>query len=163
MVVTELLAPERATIAPPGSVDRVLTFRNVHNWLKDGNDEAMFRAFFRALKPGGLLGVTEHRAAPGTTVATMKDSGYVTEAHVIALAEKAGFRLLARSEINANPNDKKQYPDGVWSLPPVLRTCKQVASAKRDACEAPYRRIGESDRMTLKFVKPSTRVAGQRE
>jgi predicted methyltransferase len=124
----------------------VLTFRNVHNWISGGYEREMFRAFNRALKPGGTLGVVEHRAATGTDLEQMKKSGYVTEAYVVELAEGAGFRLVAKSEINANPNDSKDHPEGVWSLPPTLR----LGETDREK----YLAIGESDRMTLKFVKP---------
>jgi len=134
------------TKAPKGSVDLVLTFRNVHNWTAAGNDEANFRAFFEALKPGGVLGVVEHRAKEGTSVEDMKRTGYMTEAYVMRLAERAGFKLAGRSEINANPKDTKDHPNGVWSLPPVLRGGAQ----DREKLSA----IGESDRMTLRFVKP---------
>jgi predicted methyltransferase len=126
--------------------DRVLTFRNIHNWIKDGQFDANLRAFNRALKPGGELGVEEHRAPPGTSVQQMIDTGYVTEAFVIEHAQAAGFVLVARSEINANPRDTKDYPHGVWSLPPTY--------AGGDADRERYAAIGESDRMTLKFVKP---------
>lgn len=126
--------------------DRVLTFRNIHNWIKDGQLDANLRAFYAALKPGGELGVEEHRASPGTSLQQMIDTGYVTEAFVIAHAQAAGFVLAGRSEINANARDTKDYPHGVWSLPPTY--------AGGDADRARYAAIGESDRMTLKFVKP---------
>jgi len=137
--------PDYLAIAPPGSADMVLTFRNVHNWSKDRADGAAFQAFFTALKPGGILGVVEHRAKPGTPFERMVKSGYMTEAHVIELAEKAGFKLLEKSQINANPQDSTDHPNGVWSLPPMLR-----GWLDKDK----YRAIGESDRMTLKFLKP---------
>jgi predicted methyltransferase len=105
----------------------------------------MFKAFHAALKPGGVLGVVEHRARPGTSREKMVDSGYVTEAFVIEVAEKAGFKLEARSEVNANPKDTTDYPGGVWTLPPVLRL--------KDVDREKYLAIGESDRMTLRFVK----------
>ncbi len=146
VVVTSIDAPKHTDIAPKGSADLVLTFRNVHNWTAAGNDEVNFRAFFDALKPGGVLGVVEHRAKEGTSVEDMKRSGYMTESYVIRLAERAGFKLAARSEINANPRDTKDHPNGVWSLPPVVRGGAQ----DRDKFMA----IGESDRMTLRFVKP---------
>ena len=146
VVVTSLRAPEHTALAPPASLDVVLTFRNVHNWALDSRDQAMFNAFFTALKRGGVLGVVEHRANPGTPLETMKTSGYMTEAYVIALAEKAGFRLGARSEANANPRDTKDHAVGVWALPPSYRNGK-VDRQK-------YAGIGESDRMTLKFIKP---------
>jgi predicted methyltransferase len=126
--------------------DRVLTFRNIHNWIKDGQVDANLRAFYGALKHGGELGVEEHRARPGTTVQQMIDSGYMTEAYVIEHAQAAGFRLVARSEINTNPKDTTDHPHGVWSLPPTYEG--------GDVDRASYAAIGESDRMTLRFVKP---------
>ena len=152
VVVTELSIPERITIAPPGHVDMILTFRNIHNWMKGDYAEAMFDVFARTLKSGGILGVTEHRAKPGTSVEDMIKSGYVTEDHVIALAEEAGFKFVARSEINANPKDTADHPAGVWTLPPSLRHCRQMKEGQ-DACMEQYLAIGESDRMTLTFVK----------
>ncbi len=147
VVVTGIQAPEHNELAPRGSLDLVLTFRNVHNWAADfGNEQAMFNAFHAALKRGGVLGVVEHRARPGTSFEDMKRTGYMTEAYVIGLAEKAGFRLAARSEVNANPRDTKDYPEGVWTLPPTLRL--------KDIDRARFLAIGESDRATLKFVKP---------
>ncbi len=154
VVVTELSVPERTTIAPPGRADLVVTFRNVHNWMNGDYAADMFRIMARALKPGGVLGVVEHRANPATTIDEMKQSGYVTEAYVIALAEEAGLVLEARSEINANPRDSKQHPAGVWSLPPSLRYCRSLpAGAQQNSCQAEYMAIGESDRMTLRFRK----------
>lgn len=146
VVVTELDPPQHVAITPQGSADLVLTFRNVHNWTKSGTDGAMFNAFYAALKTGGVLGVVEHRARAGTSLEAMKRSGYMTEAYVIGLAEAAGFRLDARSAVNANPRDTTDHPEGVWTLPPTLRL-KVVDRAK-------YLAIGESDRMTLRFVKP---------
>jgi predicted methyltransferase len=130
-----------------GNVDRVLTFRNIHNWIKDGQFDANLRAFYAALKPGGVLGVEEHRAPPGTSVQKTIDTGYVTEAYVIEHAKAAGFVFAGRSEVNSNPRDTKDYPNGVWSLPPTYRG--------GDVDRARYAAIGESDRMTLKFVKPA--------
>jgi predicted methyltransferase len=146
VIKTKLLAPEYVDIAPKGSADMVLTFRNVHNWAKAGNADAMFKAFYDALKPGGVLGVVDHRANPGTAFQRQIDSGYLTEEYVISTAEKAGFKLAAKSEVNANPKDTKDYPGGVWTLPPTLR--------EGDKDREKYLDIGESDRMTLKFVKP---------
>ena len=148
VTVTSLDAPVETGIAPRGSADIVLTFRNVHNWTAAKNDEAMFKAFYDALKPGGTLGVVEHRAAPGTPLERQIKTGYMTEAYVISLAEKAGFRLAGRSEVNANPKDTKDHPAGVWTLPPTYRL--------KDQDREKYRAIGESDRMTLKFVKPAS-------
>jgi predicted methyltransferase len=128
------------------SVDRVLTFRNIHNWIKDGQIDANLRAFYAALKPGGILGVEEHRAAPGTSLQQTIDTGYVTEDYVIAHARAAGFELIGKSEVNSNPRDTKNYPHGVWSLPPSYEG--------GDLDRARYAAIGESDRMTLRFVKP---------
>jgi predicted methyltransferase len=145
-VKTYLLAPDFVDAAPKGSADMVLTFRNVHNWAKAGNADAMFKVFYDVLKPGGVLGVKDHRAKPGTPFEEQIRTGYMTEEYVIATAQKAGFRLVAKSEINANPKDTKDYPDGVWTLPPTLR----LGEKDQDR----YLAIGESDRMTLKFVKP---------
>ncbi len=154
VVVTELSVPERTTIAPPGSADMVLTFRNVHNWMKGDYAAGMFKVFARTLKPGGILGITEHRAKPGTSVEDMVKSGYVTERHVIELAEAAGFELAAKSEINANPKDTADHPAGVWTLPPSLRHCKSLEDENVQVeCSEKYQAIGESDRMTLKFIK----------
>ncbi len=138
--------PGHWQIADDNSLDAVLTFRNVHNWVQGEFADDAFTAMFKALKPGGVLGVTDHRAKPGTDLATMKKSGYLTEKLVIELAEKAGFELADKSEINANPADTADHPNGVWTLPPTLR----IDDAEKDN----YRKIGESDRMTLKFVKP---------
>ena len=136
--------PAKPVFGAPGSADAVLTFRNVHNWRMSKQAEGMFAGFFAALKKGGTLGVVEHRAAKD--VADDDKSGYVSEAQVIALAIKAGFRLDARSEVNANPKDTKDYPGGVWTLPPTY--------GQGDKDRAKYEAIGESDRMTLRFVKP---------
>lgn len=138
--------PAAPVFGAPGSADAVLTFRNAHNWVADGNAEAYFRAFFEVLRPGGTLGLADHRAKPGTDLATMKASGYLTEALVVELAEAAGFVLEARSEINANPRDSADHPNGVWTLPPT--------NNHDPADDAKYRAIGESDRMTLRFRKP---------
>lgn len=145
VVLTSMQNPKQADFAPPGTADLVLTFRNVHNWMADGTADEMFKAMYRALKPGGTLGVVEHRAKPGTLPEEMKKSGYVTEDYVVALAEKAGFKLADKSEINANPKDTKDHPKGVWTLPPNLRMGDQDRER--------YVAIGESDRMTLKFIK----------
>jgi predicted methyltransferase len=146
VVKTALLAPDYVDIAPKGSADMVLTFRNVHNWAKAGNAEAMFKAFYDALKPGGILGVKDHRAKPDTPFEKQIETGYMTEAWVIETAQKAGFKLDNKSDINANPKDTKDHPSGVWTLPPTLRL--------GDKDREKYLAIGESDRMTLKFVKP---------
>lgn len=129
-----------------GSADAVLTFRNVHSWYGQGQAENAFKAFFAMLKPGGTLGVVEHRLPEGRPDADMAKSGYMKQSVVIAMAEAAGFKLAATSEINANPRDTADHPGGVWTLPPSLRL------GEKD--RAKYVAIGESDRMTLKFVKP---------
>ncbi|CAD6560171.1 hypothetical protein LMG28727_07056 [Paraburkholderia kirstenboschensis] len=146
VVVGTLHAGQFAGFDAHDRFDRVLTFRNIHNWIKDGQIDANLGAFYGALKHGGELGVEEHRARPGTTVQQMIDSGYVTEAFVIEHAQAAGFKLVARSEINANPKDTTDHPHGVWSLPPTYEG--------GDVDRSSYAAIGESDRMTLKFVKP---------
>ncbi|MFT4179368.1 MAG: methyltransferase [Thermomonas sp.] len=137
--------PKTPVFGAPNSADVVLTFRNVHNWRMADQAEGMFKGFFNVLKPGGVLGVVEHRAKANVPADDM--TGYVGEAQVIALAQAAGFRLDARSEINANPRDTKDHPNGVWTLPPSNR--HDPADAEK------YRAIGESDRMTLRFVKPA--------
>jgi predicted methyltransferase len=144
-IVSTLQPPKILNIAPKNSVDRVLTFRNVHSWMKNDQADIVFKAMFDALKTGGILGVVEHRASAGSEQDPKAVSGYVTEKHVIALAEKAGFTFVAKSEINANPKDTAIHPKGVWTLPPSMRL--------KDQDREKYLSIGESDRMTLKFVK----------
>lgn len=137
--------PAAPSFGAPGSADLVLTFRNVHNWRASGQAEGMFKGFYEVLKPGGVLGVVEHRAR--ADVPADDRSGYVGQDQVVALAEAAGFVLDASSEVNANPKDSKDHPNGVWTLPP---------GNNHDAADAQkYRDIGESDRMTLRFVKPA--------
>ncbi|GAB3311687.1 class I SAM-dependent methyltransferase [Luteimonas notoginsengisoli] len=137
--------PKAPVFGAPESADVVLTFRNVHNWRSSGQAAGMFRGFFAVLKPGGTLGVVEHRAS--ADVADGDKSGYVGQQQVIAMAEAAGFRLDAQGEINANPKDTKDHPNGVWTLPP--------SNDHEAADDAKYQAIGESDRMTLRFVKPA--------
>ena len=140
--------PSAPVIGEPGSADVVLTFRNVHNWVMDGDEAAMFQAFYDVLRPGGVLGVTDHRAAAGKSLDEVKETGYLPEEYVIELATAAGFVLEEKSEINANPADTKDHPNGVWTLAP---------GNNHDAADsAKYAAIGESDRMTLRFVKPAT-------
>jgi predicted methyltransferase len=146
VVVTHLDPPDKMDIAPPGSADMVVTFRNVHNWMRGDNAEAVFKATYVALKPGGILGVEEHRGDPAKPQDPKAASGYVQQDYVIKLAEEAGFMLTGKSEINANPKDTKDYAKGVWTLPPTLRL--------GDTDKEKYLAIGESDRMTLKFLKP---------
>lgn len=135
--------PKHLQPVAAGTADMVVTFRNTHNWVRRGQAEAAYQAFYDMLKPGGVLGVVQHRAPPGTD--TDPGKGYLTEAEVIALATAAGFRLQASSEINANPRDSADHPEGVWTLPPGL----SLGDTDRDK----YLAIGESDRMTLRFVK----------
>jgi predicted methyltransferase len=140
---------------PAATFDLIVTARNVHNWMGNpGMVQKVFREFYDALKPGGVLGLEEHRANPGPQDPTA-ESGYVTEAYVIEAAEAAGFKLAARSEINANPKDTKDHPFGVWTLPPSLRTTPYGSSQPSDPNfdTSKYAAIGESDRMVLKFVK----------
>ena len=139
--------PKAPNFGAPGSADMVLTFRNVHNWAMGDSAPTMFKAFFAVLKPGGVLGVVDHRAAPGAELDKIKKSGYLPEDYVIKLATDAGFKLEAKSEINANPKDDRDHEKGVWTLPPTL--------ALGDKDKDKYLAIGESDRMTLKFVKPA--------
>jgi predicted methyltransferase len=141
-------AEANAPAVPDGSADVVLTFRNVHNWRFGGTDraKAMFAAMYRMLKPGGTLGVVDHRLPEARGSAAEEKSGYLKESSVVAFATAAGFRLAARSQVNANPKDTADWPQGVWTLPPTYRL--------GDADRARYAAIGESDRMTLKFVKP---------
>jgi len=140
--------PSTFNFAPPNSVDMVLTFRNVHNWVELGDEgvKNTFKAIYTSLKPGGVLGVTDHRLPESMPQDAKATSGYIHESYVIKMAESAGFKLAGKSEINANPKDKADHKNGVWALPPTL--------ANRDEDRAKYQAIGESDRMTLKFVKP---------
>lgn len=146
ITVRHLNPPHEVAIAPPESADIALTFRNVHNWIMAGQEQEFFASFYAALKPGGVLGVVEHRAKPDAGMDVMRTSGYVTEAYVKQVAAEAGFEFVASSEINANPKDPTVHPEGVWTLPPNYRL--------GDTDRAMYTEIGESDRMTLKFVKP---------
>ena len=145
VILSEIAPPTKTEIAPAGSADMVLTFRNVHNWMKAGNSDAMLAAIYTALKPGGILGLVEHRGNPDVKQDPEAKSGYVNEAYAIAMVEKAGFKLIGKSELLANPEDSRDHPHGVWTLPPTLRLGHKDQSK--------YRAIGESDRMLLKFVK----------
>lgn len=139
--------PDTAGVIPPGSVDTVLTFRNIHNLVMAGTAEETFRGFFALLKPGGTLGIVEHRLPEKRDTAAEKSSGYLKESTVKRLATEAGFEFVVASEVNANPKDTADWENGVWTLPPVLRN----GDVDRDK----YLAIGESDRMTLKFRKPA--------
>jgi predicted methyltransferase len=142
-----VLAKGKYNIAPDGSADMVVTFRNIHNWVWAGDEKQVFEAAFRALKPGGVLGVEEHRAND-PKAEPKRGEAYVGEDYAIGLIESVGFKLAGRSNVNNNPKDTKDYPKGVWTLPPSF--------AMGDKDHAKYAAIGESDRFTLKFVKPAS-------
>jgi predicted methyltransferase len=131
---------------PPESVDMVVTFRNIHNWMAENQAAQAFATMYRALKPGGVLGVVEHRGNPVMPQDPQAKNGYVNEDYAIKLIEAQGFRLGAKSQVNANPKDTKDYEQGVWTLPPSYR----LGAKDHDK----YAAIGESDRFTLRFVKP---------
>ena len=143
--VTHLQVGSNLEIAPAGSVDMVVTFRNVHNWLAWDQSEDILAKIHQSLKTGGILGVTDHRADPAVDEDPNARNGYVHQAQAIRLIEKAGFKLVATSEINSNAKDSKNHPSGVWTLPPTY--------ARGDEDHDKYAAIGESDRFTLKFVK----------
>ena len=152
VVFTSLWSPDALEIAPPLSADLVLTFRNVHNWFDAGygQDPArLFSAFFAALKPGGILGIVDHRWPDPATEDQAAANGYVSEERVIALARAAGFEFAGNSDVNRNPLDTHDHPNGVWTLPPDLAVPEGGDRQK-------YLDIGESDRLTLKFIKPAT-------
>jgi predicted methyltransferase len=140
------LGPGHFDIAPPNSVDLVLTFRNLHNWMNDGYAEQALAACFTALKPGGILGIEAHRGRIDVPQDPKAKNGYVRQDYAIALAKKAGFVLVESSEINANPRDTKDWAGGVWTLPPTL--------SQGDKDRAKYIAIGEADNFVLKFQKP---------
>jgi len=142
--LTNFTPRKASTLAPENSADMVLTFRNLHNWGEEGITQ-FYKDAYKALKPNGVLGVVEHRMPADMDFSKNAKSGYVPQALAIKLAVQAGFTLQATSEINANPKDNANHPKGVWTLPPVLRLGEED--------KAKYMAIGESDRMTLKFVK----------
>ena len=146
VIITEFSPSSSTAMAPDGTADVVLSFRNIHSWIRLNSVERAFMAAYTALKPGGIFGVVQHRSDPGRSLEDMKSSGYVTEAFVIEMAELIGFELVGQSEVNANSRDTKDYENGVWTLPPSYR----MGDTDRDK----YTAIGESDRMTLKFQKP---------
>ena len=146
VILTDLTPKKTSTLAPAGSSDLVLTFRNLHNWGEEGIAQ-VFTDAFTALKAGGVLGVVEHRMPENQNWKDNQRSGYVPVSLAVKLAKAAGFELAASSEINANPKDTANYPKGVWTLPPRLSLGEED--------KAKYIAIGESDRMTLKFVKPA--------
>jgi predicted methyltransferase len=140
--------PNKIALGAPNSVDMVLTFRNVHNWVGSGEATVteVFKSAFSALKPGGVMGVVDHRLPADRPQDAKASSGYVHVAYVVKLAEAAGFKLAGSSEVNANAKDSADHNKGVWALPPTF--------ANKDVDRTKYEAIGESDRFTLKFVKP---------
>jgi predicted methyltransferase len=146
-VIPTALGVGETDIAPAGSADVVLTFRNLHNWLKQGYAREAFATFYRALKPGGVLGIEDHRGQRDIPQDPAAADGYVRQDYAIALAEKAGFTFIGASEINANPKDTANWPKGVWTLPPTFRL--------GDEDRAKYAAIGEADNFVLKFRKPA--------
>ncbi|WP_082749440.1 MULTISPECIES: class I SAM-dependent methyltransferase [unclassified Caulobacter] len=146
--------PTSGPVAPAGSADLVLFLRNLHNWMAGGIAEKAFKDALSALKPGGILGIEEHRGQPGRVQDVLAEDGYVQQDYVIQMAKEAGFVLAGTSEINANPKDTKDHPFGVWTLPPTRLSAPRGEPAEPGFDHAKYDAIGESDRMTLKFVKP---------
>ena len=140
------LPREGSDVVPAGTLDMVVSFRNLHNWMANGDAAQVFATLYKALKPGGVLGIVEHRGNPAVPQDPKAKSGYVNEDFAIKLIEAQGFRLVATSQINNNPKDTKDYEQGVWTLPPSYR----LGAKDHDK----YAAIGESDRMTLRFVKP---------
>ncbi len=155
--VTFALAPSAATdafvLAPEGSVDVVVTFRNSHGWYNNGLTDLIYGAAFKALKPGGIFGIVQHRANEGANPEETAKQGYLPESVVIEAAQKAGFELVEKSEINANPKDTKDHPGGVWMLAPNFSGAEEGKEQSAEE-KAKFEAMGESDRMTLKFRKP---------
>jgi predicted methyltransferase len=153
VVITALDFPYQLDIAPQGTADLVVTFRNAHNWVSRGyhplSAGLAFQAMFDALKPGGVLGIVDHRWPDAATEDPVSENGYVTEERLIAFAQEVGFEFAGRSDLNRNPKDTHDHPEGVWTLPPSL--------ALDDQDREKYLAIGESDRLTLKFVKPAVK------
>ena len=146
--------PTSGPVAPDGSADLVLFLRNLHNWMAGGIAEKAFKDALAALKPGGILGIEEHRGQPGRVQDVLAEDGYVQQDYVIQMAKEAGFVLIGTSEINANPKDTKDHPFGVWTLPPTRLSAPRGEPAEPGFDHSKYDAIGESDRMTLKFAKP---------
>lgn len=156
--VVHFQPPKILDLGEAERADMVLTFRNLHNWHDQEALGDVFEETFRVLKPGGVFGVVEHRAAEDKTIedVNVDEMGYMPEDYVISLAEEKGFRLADTSDVNANPDDTADHPMGVWTLPPTLRYCKEMDDGdEKTECMEKYKAIGESDRMTLKFVKPA--------
>jgi predicted methyltransferase len=146
--------PSAARVAPEGSADLVLFMRNLHNWMAAGLAEKAFRDARAAMKPGGVLGIEQHRADPAGLQDPIAATGYVQEAYVRQLAEEAGFRFDGASEVNANARDDRDHPFGVWTLPPIRRSSPRGEPEDPTFDHMPYDAVGESDRMTLRFRKP---------
>jgi len=140
------LPTDGGDVLPAGSLDMVVTFRNLHNWMAEGMASQVIATLYKALKPGGVLGIVEHRGNPAVPQDPKAKSGYVNEEYAIRLIEAQGFRLVAKSQVNSNPRDTKDYEQGVWTLPPSYRL--------GDKDHDKYAAIGESDRFTMRFVKP---------
>lgn len=151
IVITQLALPYQLQMAPPESVDLVVTFRNVHNWFSDmygsgAYAQAAFQAMYDALRPGGTLGIVDHRWPDPATEDPLAGNGYISKERTIAMAEAVGFRVAGESDMLANPKDTRDHPQGVWTLPPGY--------ALGDEDREKYQAIGESDRFVLKFLKP---------
>ena len=147
--------PTSGPVAPAGTADVALFLRNLHDWMAGDIAEKAFHDAFQALKPGGVLGIEQHRATPGGAQDILAKTGYVQEAYVKQMAKEAGFAFDKASEINANPKDDHNHPFGVWTLPPTNRSAPPGKPANPDFDHAKYAAVGESDRMTLRFVKPA--------
>jgi predicted methyltransferase len=155
VAVVPFSPPESGSLGENASYDLILTFRNTHGWISDGIAAQVFAEFARVLKPGGVLGVVQHRANQGTDPKVTAKDGYVSEDAVVALARDAGLYLEGRSEVNANPADTRDHAGGVWNLPPGFAACRDLSDQQEKAdCEKPWLAMGESDRMTLRFRKP---------
>jgi predicted methyltransferase len=145
-VIVVTMPTDGGNVVPPGSLDMALTFRNLHNWMSQDDAPRVIATLYKALKPGGILGIVEHRGNPAVAQDPKAKSGYVNEDYATKLIEAQGFRLVAKSEVNANPKDTKDYPEGVWTLPPTY----ELGDKDREK----YAAIGESDRFTMRFQKP---------
>lgn len=155
VVIAPWSPPASASLGEADSVDLLLTFRNAHGWVSGGEADQIFAEFARVLKPGGILGVVQHRAIAGSDPAESSEMGYLSEQVVIDLARSVGLYLEARSEVNANPADTSDHEGGVWNLPPGLSACRDIVTEdEKTACSEKFQAIGESDRMTLRFRKP---------
>ncbi len=148
------LGKDSGPIMPAESADVILTFRNVHNWMRDGYAEQAFEEFYAALKPGGVLGIVEHRLPESALQDPRGATGYVQESYIKALAKDAGFEFVDSSEINANPKDTADHPFGVWTLPPRSKVPEADSPEALNFNAELFKNIGESDRATLKFIKP---------